>query len=130
MEYNETLEWLFKQLPMYQRDGKAAYKADLKNTLALDQYFNHPHQKFKSVHVAGTNGKGSVSHMIASVLQQAGYTVGLYTSPHLKDFRERIKINGQMIPKDDVVDFVKQHRHIFEKVKSSFFEMTVALAFD
>ena len=130
MEYNETLEWLFKQLPMYQRDGKAAYKADLKNTLALDQYFNHPHQKFKSVHVAGTNGKGSVSHMIASVLQQAGYTVGLYTSPHLKDFRERIKINGQMIPKDNVVEFIAKYKDEFVNTGLSFFEMTVGMAFD
>ena len=130
MTYHETLKWLFNQLPMYQRDGKAAYKDNLDNTLALDNYFHHPHKKFQSIHVAGTNGKGSVSHMLASVLQQAGYKVGLYTSPHLKDFRERIKINGQMIPENDVVSFFDQHKEIFETIKPSFFEMTVALAFD
>jgi dihydrofolate synthase / folylpolyglutamate synthase len=106
MNYQETLDWLFSQLPMYQRIGKAAYKADLINTHKLDSYFNHPHTRFKSIHIAGTNGKGSVSHMLASVLQTAGYKVGLYTSPHLKDFRERIRINGQMIPESEVVDFV------------------------
>jgi len=130
MTYHETLKWLFDQLPMYQRDGKAAYKDNLDNTLTLDEYFHHPHKKFQSIHVAGTNGKGSVSHMLASVLQQAGYKVGLYTSPHLKDFRERIKINGQMIPENDVVSFFDQHKEIFETIKPSFFEMTVALAFD
>ncbi|MGM0504588.1 MAG: bifunctional folylpolyglutamate synthase/dihydrofolate synthase, partial [Bacteroidota bacterium] len=130
MTYRETLKWLFEQLPMYQRDGKAAYKDNLDNTLALDEYFHHPHTKFQSIHVAGTNGKGSVSHMLASVLQEAGYKVGLYTSPHLKDFRERIKINGQMIPENDVVDFFDQHKEIFETIQPSFFEMTVALAFD
>ncbi len=130
MTYRETLKWLFEQLPMYQRDGKAAYKDNLDNTLALDEYFHHPHKKFQSIHVAGTNGKGSVSHMLASVLQEAGYKVGLYTSPHLKDFRERIKINGQMIPENDVVDFFDQHKEIFETIQPSFFEMTVALAFD
>ena len=130
MTYHETLEWLFNQLPMYQREGKAAYKDNLDNTLALDNYFHHPHTKFKSIHVAGTNGKGSVSHMLASVLQEVGYKVGLYTSPHLKDFRERIKINGEMIPKNHVVDFFDQHRGIFEKIQPSFFEMTVVLAFD
>ncbi|MFP4024212.1 MAG: bifunctional folylpolyglutamate synthase/dihydrofolate synthase, partial [Thiohalospira sp.] len=130
MTYQETLEWLFNQLPMYQRDGKAAYKDNLDNTLALDAYFHHPHKKFRSIHIAGTNGKGSSSHMIASVLQQAGYKVGLYTSPHLKDFRERIKINGEMITENYVVDFIEQHRPIFEKIQPSFFEMTVALAFD
>ncbi|MEE4197026.1 MAG: folylpolyglutamate synthase/dihydrofolate synthase family protein [Bacteroidales bacterium] len=130
MNYQDTLEWLFNQLPMYQRDGKAAYKDNLDNTLALDAYFDHPHRKFQSVHVAGTNGKGSVSHMLASVMQEVGYKVGLYTSPHLKDFRERIKINGLMIPEEEVVDFFHQHQRIIEKVKPSFFEMTVALAFD
>lgn len=128
--YTETLDWLFSQLPMYQRIGKAAYKADLVNTLELDRYFNHPHKKFKCIHIAGTNGKGSVSHMLASVLQVAGYKVGLYTSPHLKDFRERIKVNGEMIPETEVVDFVAQHKAIFEKIQPSFFEMTVAMAFD
>ncbi|MDA3954964.1 MAG: bifunctional folylpolyglutamate synthase/dihydrofolate synthase [Bacteroidales bacterium] len=130
MNYQETLNWLFNQLPMYQRDGKAAYKDDLNNTLELDNYFNHPHKKFKSIHVAGTNGKGSVSHMLASVLQESGYKVGLYTSPHLKDFKERIKINGQMISEDFVVQFVNDHHKIFEEIKPSFFEMTVSMAFD
>jgi dihydrofolate synthase/folylpolyglutamate synthase len=130
MNYQKTLNWLFKQLPMYQRQGKAAYKADLKNTLELDQYFDHPHKKFKSIHVAGTNGKGSVSHMLASVLQESGYKVGLYTSPHLKDFRERIRVNGEMVSEDFVVKFVGDHSKKFEEIKPSFFEMTVAMAFD
>jgi dihydrofolate synthase/folylpolyglutamate synthase len=130
MNYKETLYWLFNQLPMYQRQGKAAYKANLDNTLDLDKYFGHPHKKFKSIHVAGTNGKGSVSHMLASVLQESGYKVGLYTSPHLKDFRERIKINGQIISEDFVVQFVHEHGQKFEGIKPSFFEMTVAMAFE
>ena len=115
---------------MFQRTGKAAYKANLDTTLALDSYFEHPHQNFKCIHVAGTNGKGSVSHTLASVLQSAGYKVGLYTSPHLRDFRERVKINGEMIPEDAVVDFVASHNKKFEELSPSFFEMTVALAFD
>ena len=130
MNYQETLDWLFSQLPMYQRIGQAAYKANLDNTLELDSYFKNPHTYFKTIHVAGTNGKGSVSHMLASVLQASGYKVGLYTSPHLKDFRERIKINGQMIPEIDVIDFVTKHKKKFELVQPSFFEMSVALAFD
>lgn len=130
MNYTETLTYLFSQLPMYQRIGKAAYKANLDNTLALDEHFGHPHRKFKSIHVAGTNGKGSTSHTLASVLQQAGYRVGLYTSPHLRDFRERIRVNGVMIPEDEVVAFVATHMSIFEAIQPSFFEMTVALAFD
>lgn len=130
MNYQETLEYLFSQLPMYQRIGGAAYKSNLDNTLALDNYFNHPHKKYKTVHVAGTNGKGSVSHILASVLQEAGFKVGLYTSPHLKDFRERIKINGKMISEKYVVDFISEHQAIFKSLKPSFFEMTVALAFD
>lgn len=130
MTYQETLDYMFTQLPMYQRTGKAAYKANLDNTLALDAYFNHPHKKFKTVHVAGTNGKGSVSHSIASVLQKSGLKVGLYTSPHLRDFRERIKINGQMISESAVVDFIANHKAKFEELKPSFFEMTVALAFE
>lgn len=129
MNYNETLEWLFAQLPMYQREGKAAYKANLDNTLKLDEHFGAPHRQFKTIHVGGTNGKGSVSHMLASVLQTAGYKTGLYTSPHLKDFRERIKINGEMIPEQYVIDFVEQNRSLFAEVKPSFFEMTVAMAF-
>lgn len=115
---------------MYQRIGKAAYKANLDNTLALDEYFGHPHKKFKTIHVAGTNGKGSTSHMLASILMEAGYKVGLYTSPHLKDFRERIRVNGEMISEEYVVRFVDNNRTVFEQIKPSFFEMTVALAFN
>ncbi|PXZ43866.1 dihydrofolate synthase [Sanguibacteroides justesenii] len=129
MNYKETLEWLFTQLPMYQREGKAAYKANLDNTLKLDQHFDSPHRQFKTIHVAGTNGKGSVSHMLASILQEAGYKTGLYTSPHLKDFRERIKINGEMVSEEYVVNFVKDNRDLFAEIKPSFFEMTVAMAF-
>jgi dihydrofolate synthase/folylpolyglutamate synthase len=129
MDYQQTLYYLFSSLPMFQRQGKAAYKANLDNTLAIDEYFNHPHKQFKSIHVAGTNGKGSVSHMLASVLQEAGYKTALYTSPHLKDFRERIKINGTEIPKDYVINFVAKNKSFFEKLKPSFFEMTVAMAF-
>lgn len=115
---------------MYQRVGGAAYKKDLSNTILLTAHLGNPERNFKSIHVAGTNGKGSVSHMLASVLQEAGYKVGLYTSPHLKDFRERIKINGQMIPKKKVTAFVKHHKSFFETHSLSFFEMTVGLAFD
>lgn len=129
MTYKETLDWLFTQLPMYQREGQAAYKANLNNTLKLDAHFQHPHQHFKTVHIAGTNGKGSVSHMLASILQEAGYKTGLYTSPHLKDFRERVKINGEMIGEQYVIDFVAQNKELFTDIHPSFFEMTVALAF-
>lgn len=129
MTYKETLDWLFAQLPMYQREGQAAYKANLDNTLKLDAHFQHPHQHFKTVHIAGTNGKGSVSHMLASILQEAGYKTGLYTSPHLKDFRERVKINGEMIGEQYVIDFVAQNKELFTDIHPSFFEMTVALAF-
>ncbi len=115
---------------MYQRVGKAAYKADLSNTIALTKHLENPERSFKTVHVAGTNGKGSTSHILASVLQEAGYKVGLYTSPHLKDFRERIKANGEMIPKRTVTAFVKKHKPFFEANELSFFEMTVGLAFD
>jgi dihydrofolate synthase/folylpolyglutamate synthase len=130
MTYQQALEFLFSQLPAYHRIGKAAYKSDLNNTLALDDYFNHPHLKYSTIHVAGTNGKGSVSHMIASVLQEAGYRTGLYTSPHLRDFRERIKVNGEMIGENDVITFVSEHKGIIGTLKPSFFEMTVAMAFD
>jgi dihydrofolate synthase / folylpolyglutamate synthase len=130
MTYQQTLDYLFSQLPMFQRIGAAAYKADLNNTYAICNLLNNPENKFKSVHVAGTNGKGSTSHMISSVFQSAGLKVGLYTSPHLKDFRERIKINGKMIPKKNVVEFVEKYKNDFEKIKPSFFEMTVGLAFD
>ncbi|RED44630.1 bifunctional folylpolyglutamate synthase/dihydrofolate synthase [Seonamhaeicola aphaedonensis] len=130
MNYNETLDWMFSQLPMYQRQGKSAYKADLGNTLLLVNHLNNPHKKFKSVHVAGTNGKGSTSHMLASILQEAGYKVGLYTSPHLKDFRERIKINGQVVSKQFVIGFIRRNKPFFEGNQLSFFEMTVGMAFD
>ncbi len=129
MNYNEVLDFLFSQLPMYQRTGQVAYKADLKNTLLLDNYFKHPHTKFETIHVAGTNGKGSVSHCLSSILQEKGLKVGLYTSPHLKDFRERIKINGQCISENEVIEFVSGNKEIIGKLKPSFFEMTVALAF-
>src|SRR6056297_1921964 len=127
--YDEMIAWMFRQIPMYQRTGKAAYKADLGTTLKLDQYFDHPHKQYKTIHVAGTNGKGSVSHALTSVLQAAGYKTGLYTSPHLKDYRERIRINGEMIDKDYVVHFIEANQLFFEKLKPSFFEMSVALAF-
>ena len=130
MNYQETLDYLFTQLPMYQRVGQAAYKVDLSNTHELCKLLNNPENKFKSIHVAGTNGKGSTSHMLASVLYEAGYKVGLYTSPHLKDFRERVKINGEMISEDKVVSFVQQHKSNFENIQLSFFEWTVGLAFN
>lgn len=130
MNYDEAINFLFTQLPMYQRSGAAAYKDNLENTLKMDSYFGHPHLKFRSIHVAGTNGKGSVSHLLASVLQEAGYRTGLYTSPHLVDFRERIRVNGEMIPQDRVVDFVVKHGQLIDEIGPSFFEMTVAMAFD
>ncbi|RLD32281.1 MAG: bifunctional folylpolyglutamate synthase/dihydrofolate synthase [Bacteroidetes bacterium] len=130
MDYKETLNWLFSQLPMYQRVGKAAYKADLDTTIQLLEKLGNPQDKFKVLHVAGTNGKGSVAHMLASILQEAGYRTGLYTSPHLKDFRERIKINGEMIPEEKVVEFVVKHKDTFDQLQPSFFEMTVAMAYD
>ena len=130
MDYKETLDWMFNKLPMYQRIGAAAYKADLNNTIQLLNLLNNPHHNFKSVHVAGTNGKGSVSHMLASVFQEAGYKTGLYTSPHLRDFRERIRINGEMIPEENVVQFIDSYKDKFEAMELSFFEMTVGMAFD
>ena len=130
MTYPETLNWLFNQLPMYQLQGASAYKKDLTNVHLLMNYLGHPEEQLQCIHVAGTNGKGSSSHMLASVLQVAGYKVGLYTSPHLKDFRERIKINGVMIPEDFVCDFVNLHQSFFEANDMSFFEMSVGLAFD
>ena len=129
MNYTETVEWMFQQLPMYQQVGSKAYRVDLSNIHKLAAQLEQPHQKFKSIHVAGTNGKGSVSHMLASVLQEAGYKVGLYTSPHLKDFRERIKINGEMIPEAAVVEFIGANKAFFERESLSFFEMTVGMAF-
>ena len=130
MNYNETLNWMFNKLPMYQRIGAAAYKADLDTTIEILNYLNNPQDNFKSVHVAGTNGKGSTSHSLASVFQEAGYKTGLYTSPHLRDFRERIRINGEMIPENDVVTFIERHKDKLEELQLSFFEMTVAMAFD
>ncbi len=130
MNYKETTQWLFDKLPMYQRMGKAAYKADLGNTVELLNQLDNPQEKFKTVHVAGTNGKGSVANIVASVLQEAGYKTGLYTSPHLKDFRERIKINDEMIGEEDVINFVQSNLNDFDKIKPSFFEMTVGMAFD
>ena len=130
MNYSETIEYLYSCLPVYHRIGKAAYKADLENTIALDKYFGSPHRNFRSIHIAGTNGKGSVSHMLASVLQESGLKTGLYTSPHLRDFRERIRINGAMITEEEVISFVAGNRSILEEIKPSFFEMSVAMAFD
>ncbi len=129
MTYQETVNYLFSKLPMYQRQGKAAYKADLSNTLALCKKLGNPETLFKSIHIAGTNGKGSSSHFIASILQDAGYKVGLYTSPHLLDFRERIKINGKMIPELEVIHFVENKSDLLEDISPSFFEWTVGLAF-
>jgi dihydrofolate synthase/folylpolyglutamate synthase len=130
MTYKETLNYLYTQLPMFTRVGSAALKANLDNTISLCNLVDNPQNKFKSIHIGGTNGKGSTSHMLAAILQTAGYKTGLYTSPHLKDFRERIRINGQMITEQAVVDFVDDHQNDFEVIKPSFFEMTVALAFD
>lgn len=130
MDYASAIQWLYTQLPMYQRVGKAALNSNLDGISKLSKHLGNPHQKFKSVHIAGTNGKGSSAHMLASVLQQAGYKVGLYTSPHLKDFRERIRINGIPIDRDYTLDFVVSNREFFEQEAFSFFEMTVGLAFD
>ncbi|MDT0552638.1 bifunctional folylpolyglutamate synthase/dihydrofolate synthase [Urechidicola vernalis] len=130
MTYQETLDWMFSQLPMYQNVGKTAFKKDLTNTILLSEQLNYPEKSFKSIHVAGTNGKGSTSHMLASVLQEAGYKVGLYTSPHLKDYIERIKVNGEAIAQDSVVQFIEQNNAFLKQHKLSFFEMTVGLAFD
>jgi len=129
MNYRETLDWMFAQLPMYQRQGASAYKVDLRNTIQLASYLENPHKKFKSIHVGGTNGKGSTSHMLASVLQEAEYKVGLYTSPHLKDFRERIRIDGKVITEEYVVEFIEKHKSYLEQRQLSFFEMTVGMAF-
>lgn len=130
MTYEETINYLYRQLPMFSRIGSAAYKKDLHNTIRLCTELNNPHQKFKSIHIAGTNGKGSTSHMLAAILQEAGYKTGLYTSPHLHDFGERIRVNGKMIDEDFVVNFVQQTKDICEEIKPSFFELTVAMAFD
>lgn len=130
MEYNSTLEWLFQQLPMFSRTGGAAYKPGLQTSLDIDAHFGHPHTKFKSIHIGGTNGKGSTSHLIAAILQSQGYKTGLYTSPHLVDFRERIRVNGEMITKEDVIDFVERYRNSGYDGHPSFFELTMMMAFD
>ena len=129
MDYNQTLEYLFARLPMYQRIGKLAYKADLCNTIKLMQALGNPHLSFKSIHVGGTNGKGSTSHLLASILREKGYKTGLHTSPHLKDFRERIRINGVLCEQSFVVDFVNRYRDVINEIEPSFFELSVALAF-
>ena len=129
MSYKQTLDYLYVQTPTYQKVGSSAYKPGLDNSLKLDAYFGQPHKKYKTIHVAGTNGKGSVSHTLAAILQQSGYKVGLYTSPHLIDFRERIRVNGVMISEQYVVDFVAKHREAFEPIEPSFFELTMEMAF-
>lgn len=129
MNYQETLNYLYNSTPVFEHVGAVAYKEGLQNTLALDKHFNHPHTNFKTIHIAGTNGKGSCSHSLASILQEAGYKVGLYTSPHLVDFRERIRVNGQCISEERVVKFVEDERKFFEPLHPSFFELTTALAF-
>lgn len=128
MTYEETLKYMFESLPMYQRIGKAAYKADLENAYELDKFSGYPHRAYKTIHIAGTNGKGSVSHMLASVLQEAGYKTGLYTSPHLIDFRERIRVNGKTIDKNFIIKYIQRNQCFFELLKPSFFEMTVFMA--
>lgn len=129
MNYQETIEYLYNSAPVFEHIGASAYKEGLENTLTLDEHFNHPHTHFLSIHIAGTNGKGSCSHSLAAILQAEGYKVGLYTSPHLVDFRERIKVNGKMIPEQYVIDFVRNERSFFEPLHLSFFELTTALAF-
>ena len=129
MTYQECVEYLFNSTPVFEHVGASAYKAGLENTLTLDEHFGHPHRAYRTIHVAGTNGKGSCSHTLASILQQAGYRVGLYTSPHLVDFRERIRVNGKPISEQRVIDFVESERHFFEPLHPSFFELTTALAF-
>ncbi|RZK77456.1 MAG: bifunctional folylpolyglutamate synthase/dihydrofolate synthase, partial [Pedobacter sp.] len=129
MDYQQTLDYLYSRLPMFTRIGAVAYKKDLHNTIALCNYLNNPQDKFKSIHIGGTNGKGSTSHMLASILQDAGYKTGLYTSPHLIDFRERIRINGEMIDQDYVVNFTENITSVIEELSPSFFEVTVGMAF-
>lgn len=129
LTYQQTIDYLFSKLPMFSRIGVAAYKADLNNITALSEALGEPHKQFKSIHIAGTNGKGSVSHMLAAIMQTAGFKTGLYTSPHLKDFRERIKVNGEMVEEDFVVEFTRRIQPLIEKLEPSFFEITVAMAF-
>ena len=121
MNYEQTLAWMFAQLPMYQREGKTAFKKELTNIVAFSKELNFPEKKFTTIHVGGTNGKGSTSHLIASIFQEAGYKVGLYTSPHLKNFTERIRINGEEIPQEKVCSFIKVHKHFLERQQLSFF---------
>lgn len=130
MTYQDTVDYLYNSTPVFEHVGASAYKEGLTTTLALDAHFGHPHRSFQTIHVAGTNGKGSCSHTLASVLQAMGKRVGLYTSPHLVDFRERIRVNGEMIPETEVIDFVEQERGFFEPLHPSFFELTTALAFN
>lgn len=130
MNYTETLEYLYSRLPMFSSHGKSAIRPGLQNTLDFCRKLGNPQNKFKSIHIGGTNGKGSTSHMLAAILQTAGYKTGLYTSPHLKDFRERIRINGKMIAERDVIHFVSEHRKFIEVLEPSFFEVTVAMAFN
>ena len=130
MNYEEAVDYLYARLPMFTRDGVSAFKKDLTNTWLLCEALNNPQDQFRSIHIAGTNGKGSTSHMLAAILQAAGYWTGLYTSPHLLDFRERIRIDGAMVPKQSVADFINQHRPLIESIQPSFFEVTVAMAFD
>ena len=129
MNYNETINYLFNSTPVFEKIGAKAYKPGLQTTEALDAHFNHPHHQFKTIHIAGTNGKGSCSHTLAAILQSQGYRVGLYTSPHLVDFRERIRVNGQCVPEQFVIDFVEENRAFFEPLHPSFFELTTAMAF-
>jgi len=130
MRYQETIDYLYARLPMFSRIGAAAIKPNLDNTIAICKFLGHPEKKIKTIHIAGTNGKGSTSHMLASIFQEAGYKTGLYTSPHLYDFRERIKVNGQMCPQDFVIDFTNKIKPCIEKIEPSFFEITVGMAFD
>jgi dihydrofolate synthase / folylpolyglutamate synthase len=129
MNYDETLHYLYNALPVFHKIGGAAYKEGLDNTLALDERFNHPHRKYQTIHIAGTNGKGSISHTLAAIFQLAGYKTGLYTSPHLVDFRERIRVNGEMIDKEYVVEYVARNKAYFEELQPSFFELTMMMAF-
>ncbi|MDD2525426.1 MAG: Mur ligase family protein, partial [Bacteroidales bacterium] len=129
MNYDETLHYLYNALPVFHKIGGAAYKEGLDNTLALDERFNHPHRKYQTIHIAGTNGKGSISHTLAAIFQLAGYKTGLYTSPHLVDFRERIRVNGEMIDKEYVVEYMARNKAYFEELQPSFFELTMMMAF-
>ena len=129
MNYKETCDYLYSQVPMFERQGASGYKEGLANTLKLDDHFNHPHQNYRTIHVAGTNGKGSCAHTLAAILQMCGYKVGLYTSPHLVDFSERIRINGQPIDEDYVINFVEKEKGFFEPLSPSFFEVVTAMAF-